>query len=305
MLDPTTLFTWAPHVDQRAVHTDTLVMTLGSYADAGHTQRQLDSQLLHHLPNRLLGTFDIDQLIDYTDNRPEITFDKNHFTDYTPPEIALHQVTDTNGQDFLLLQGPEPALQWERMAAAVAHLIEQLDVSQTVLVQTMPSPAPHTRPVVVSRYASDPALVDDSPVLGTFSLRASFSGLLTFRLGETGHPVHGLLAHVPHYLTETDFPPAATAMISAIQDSTSLRLPFDGLEPASAQVRRAIDAQVESNAELTQLISTMEEQYDNFTEANGLVPPTEQQLPNADEIGARFEDFLANLNEPEDHAEEE
>lgn len=302
MLDPTTLFSWAPHVDQRSVHADTLLVTLGSYADAGHTQRQLDDQLLHQLPNRLLGTFDADQLVDYTSNRPSLTFDRNHFTDYSGPQIALHLVTDTDGRDFLLLNGPEPALQWERMTAGVNHLINQLSVSQTVLVQTMPSPAPHTRPVVVSRYASDPELVKDSPGLGTFNLRASFTGVLMFRLGETDHPVYGLLAHVPHYLGETDFPPAASAMLSAIQDTTDLRLPFDGLETASALVRRAIDTQVEGNEELGTLIGALEEQFDQYAETVGFMPPSGQQLPDADEIGARFEDFLANLPKPDDES---
>lgn len=300
MLDPTALFSWAPHIDQRSVHADNLVVTLGSYADAGHTQRQVDDQLLQHLPNRLLGTFDADQLIDYTANRPTVTFDKNHFTDYYAPQLALHQVTDTDGRDFLLLNGPEPALQWERLAATVTHLIEQLAVERAVLVQTMPAPAPHTRPVVVSRYASDPSLVSDSPVLGTFSFRASFNALLMTRLGEAGTPAYGLLAHVPHYIAETDFPPAASAMLSALQDTTDLRLPFDGLETAAALVRKAIDSQVDGNEEFSTTLRSLEEQFDRFTEATGIVPPSEQQLPNAEEIGAQFEDFLANLTNPDD-----
>ncbi|NLE17674.1 MAG: PAC2 family protein, partial [Propioniciclava sp.] len=65
MLDPTSLFTWEPHVDQRTLRTPTMVVTLGSYVDAGHTQRQLDRQLLEQLPNRVLGRFDADQVLDY------------------------------------------------------------------------------------------------------------------------------------------------------------------------------------------------------------------------------------------------
>ncbi|MDN5570659.1 MAG: PAC2 family protein [Propionibacteriaceae bacterium] len=297
MLDPTTLFSWEPHVDQRTVHADTMIVTLGSYVDAGHTQRQTDEQLLQHLPNRLLGTFDADQLIDHTVRRPTITFDRNHFTDYAPHRIALHLVTDTDGRDFLLLNGPEPSLQWERMAAAVNHLAGQLDVQQTVLVQTMPAPAPHTRPVVVTPYASDPTLVSTEPVLGTFTLSAAFPGVLTLRMGEAGHPVLGLLAHVPHYISDHDFPPATSAMIEALRDATALRLPTDGLDLASTMVRQQIDAQVSQSEELTAMVEAMERQFDEFTEKMRIVPPTEQQLPSAEEIGAKFEDFLANLGD--------
>ena len=95
MLDPTRLFTWEPHIDQRRIRADTLVVTLGSYLDAGHAQRLVDDRLLDQLPNRVLGRFDADQLIDYGGRRPEIVFDRDHFDSYAKPEIALHLVTDT------------------------------------------------------------------------------------------------------------------------------------------------------------------------------------------------------------------
>ena len=304
MLEPTALFQWEPHVDQRTMRADSLVVTLGSFMDAGHTQRLVDDQLLQQLPNRLVGTFDADQVIDYAGHRPVITFDQNRYTDYQPPRIALHLVTDRDGRDFLLLTGPEPSLQWERMAAAVKYVIEQLGVQRTVLVQTMPAPAPHTRPVVVTRYANDSSLIETPPVLGTFQLSAPFSGVLTLRLGEAGHQVLGLLAHVPHYLVDTDYPPAAAAMISALREATSLALPADGFDLASAVVRQQIDAQVSANPELTEMISTLETAFDEFTQRMRVVPPTEQQLPSADEIGAQFEDFLAGLTgeQPDDPA---
>ena len=94
MLDPVSLFTWEPHVDQRRIHADTLVVTIGSFLDAGHAQRLMDAQLLDHLPNHVLGRFDADQLIDYAGRRPEIVFDRDHFVDYAKPELALHLVTD-------------------------------------------------------------------------------------------------------------------------------------------------------------------------------------------------------------------
>ena len=96
MLDPTRLFTWEPHIDQRRIRADTLVVTLGSYLDAGHAQRLVDDRLLDQLPNRVLGRFDADQLIDYGGRRPEIVFDRDHFDSYAKPEIALHLVTDTD-----------------------------------------------------------------------------------------------------------------------------------------------------------------------------------------------------------------
>lgn len=296
MLEPTSLFSWESHVDQRTLHADTLVVTLGSYVDAGHTQRLVDAELLEHLPNRVIGRFDADQLIDYAGRRPTIVFDRDHFGEYDKPEINLHLLTDHDGRDFLLLNGPEPSLQWERMSAGVQHVIDQLGVHRTVLVQSMPAPAPHTRPVAVTRFASDPALLEDEvPVLGTFQLSASFTGVLTLRLGEAGHDVLGLVAHVPHYIAENDYPDAARALMSALREASSLAVPTDGFDLAAGIVRAQIDHQVRESEELTGMVAALERGYDHFVQERDLRNAEKAQLPSADEIGEQFEQFLAEL----------
>lgn len=298
MLDPTTLFTWEPHVDQRRIRAHTLVVTLGSYVDAGHMQHQLDEHLLGRLPNRLLGRVDADQVTDYAGHRPTIVFDRNHFSRYDAPTVSLKLLTDTNGTDFLVLSGPEPSLQWERVAGTVRNLVQQLDVRRTVLVQSMPAPAPHTRPVAITRFASDPALVaDEEPLLGTFSLSASFTGMLTVRLGEAGHEVLGLLAHVPHYIADAEYSPAVVSMLDALRDATRLVIPRDGFELPVAAVRAQIDSQVQASEELTAMVGALEERYDAFVEQHRLRAAAEQELPSAEEIGQEFERFLADLGE--------
>lgn len=299
MLEPTSLFSWDDFVDHRTVHARTLVITLGSFADIGHTQRILDDHVLDTLPNHLLGHFDADQLHDYAGRRPPITFDRDHFEGYRSPEITLHQVTDAAGTDFLLLRGPEPSLQWERMSAAVTGLIEQLDVKQTVLVQAMPSPAPHTRPVVVSRFASQDDLLDDADShLGTFQISSSFNALLTLRLGEKGHEAIGLMAHVPHYLVDSDYPVGTLALLNALRETAHLDVPPGALALTSAATLGAIDDQVHQSEELGELVRTLEQQYDAFVEGRNRLTAAEAGLPSADELGAEAEKFLRGLGEP-------
>ncbi|MDO5534271.1 MAG: PAC2 family protein [Propionibacteriaceae bacterium] len=305
MLDPTALFQWEPHIDQRTLRADTLVVTLGSYVDAGHSQRLVDSQLMEHLPNRVLGRFDTDQVIDYAGRRPTIHFDRDHFAAYDKPEITLHLLTDRDGRDFLLLNGPEPSLQWERMAEGVRHVIDQLDVQRTYLVQSMPAPAPHTRPVAVTRFASDPELVaDEAPVLGTFQLSASFPGLLTLRLGEAGHDVLGLVAHVPHYIADNDYPDAAAALLTTLREIATLAVPVDGLDLAAGIMRAQIDTQVSESEELGEMVGALERGYDHFVSERQVRNAENASLPSADEIGEQFEQFLADLGTDEPDADQ-
>lgn len=301
MLDPTGLFRWDDFVDQRTVRARTLVVTLGSFADIGHAQRLVDGHVLNTLPNRVLGRFDADQLHDYTGRRPTVLFDRDHFEQFSGPDIVLHKVTDAAGTDFLMLTGPEPSLQWERMASAIIHVIEQIGIEETVLLQSMPSPTPHTRQIAVSKFASASDLLpDNQPMLGTFRVSSSFNALLTLRLGERGHAAIGLLAHTPHYLADSDDPASAVALLDALRDASGLDVPIGELGAAAGAASTAIDAQVNASAELTEMVRALEEQYDAFTLERQRLEREQADLPTADEIGDAAESFLRSLgNESE------
>ena len=297
MLDPTQFFSYESSIDQRTVHAKTLVITLGSYLDAGHAQRLVDDHLLNTLPNYQLGHFDVDQVFDYAGHRPHVTFDHDHFRDFQTPQIVLHHVTDNQGHPFLLLTGPEPALQWERMAAAIEHLIMEFDIDLTVLMHGFPAPSPHTRPVLVTQFASDSTLVPiRSGIPASFEMSASFDVLLTIRLGEKHHGVVGLSAHVPHYLTGFDYPDAAIALLENLTEVTSLSLPMGELGSLSKMTHEQIDGQIDGNAELQTAIEAMEQHYDALVKDRGL-PIKPQDLPTADEIGAELENFLRRIDD--------
>ena len=295
MLDPVRLFEFDPHVDRRTVRADTLVVTLGSH-DAGHTQRIIDEHLLNTLPNYTLGRFDADQLVDYGALRPRIAFDRDHFSDYRTPAIELHHLSDADRRGFLLLNGPEPSLQWERVAATIDWLLNQFDITETVLVHGVPAPAPHTRAIHVSRYAGQGDVVPmDEAVPMMFEMGANFGSLLSLRLGEKGRKVTGLVAHVPHYLVTGDVPTAAIALLERLSKHAQLALPVGRLPEAAALLRERVDAEVAESEEIQQMVGQLEHQYDQFMSNRTLTAGAD--LPTADEIGAQVEDFLRGLDE--------
>ena len=295
MQDPTQLFTYSGSIDRRSIHAETMLVTMGNFIDAGHDQRLLNQHLLHTLPNHELGRFDMDQLFDYAGHRPQIVFDKDHFTSFRAPKITLHLVRDTDGQSFLLLRGPEPSLQWERMAAAIEHVINEFDVRKTVLVQTFPAPAPHTRPVVVTRFASDPDLIPiNSGLSVSFEMSSSFGGLLTLRLGEKDHDVIGLAAHVPQYLAAMDYPDAALALLAAVREVTHLNLPDGDLTLRAVQTREEVDESVAASPELQEVIARIEQHHDAIMAQRG-APIDPESLPSGDQIAAELEEYLRRL----------
>ena len=290
-MDPTTLFSYERHVDSRALHGRTLLVTLGAFTDAGDAQRLLDDHLLNTLSSRVVGRLDMDQVHDYAGRRPEVTLQLDHFDDYEKPEILLHEVTDEEGQTFFLLTGPEPSFQWERVASALRIVVEQLGIERTLLLQGFPAPVPHTRELPVTRFAGDPESIAVRRTMpGTFRLRAPFTALLTMRLDEGGHDVVGLTVHVPQYLHEMSFPDAAIALLTAIGEERGPRIGADALEAQAHPVREAIAAQIEAQPALQEMVAGFEQRYDRMiTSGAGSV------VPSAEDIAAEVEEYLASF----------
>lgn len=290
-MDPTTLFSYEPHVDSRSLHGRTLLITLGAYSDAGSAQELLDDHLLNTLSSRVVGRLDMDQVYDYAGRRPEVTLELDHFEDYDRPEILLHEVTDPGGETFFLLTGPEPSFQWERVAGALRIVVEQLGIERTLLVHAFPSPVPHTRRLPVTRFAgSSDSIVVRRTMPGTFRLRAPFSALLTLRLAEAKHDVVGLSVHVPQYLHEMSYPDAALALLTAIGEEHGPQIPIGSLEAQAGPVREAIAEQVGTQPQLQEMVSGLEQRFDRMITSGAA-----DEVPTADDIAAEVEQYLAGF----------
>lgn len=296
MLDPRELFEMTS-AERPPLDRPVLIVGLGGFIDAGNAGRLAREHLLGTLAGTVIATFDVDQVYDYRARRPPMLFVEDHWESYTDPSLAVHLLTDAAGTPFLLLDGPEPDVQWERFVAAVRLLIADLDVSLTVGFNAIPMGVPHTRPVGVTAHANRSELIADyQSWIGTVQVPASATHLLEFRLGQAGQDVVGLAAHVPHYLTQVDYPAAAQVIIDNIARVSGLSLPTDALGTAAAEVRADIDAQVADSAEVAAVVLALEGQYDAFVGAEGrtLLAGNGGPLPTADEIAAELEKFLAD-----------
>ena len=273
-----------------------LVHALEGFSDAGHAIRLAADHLTGTLDTELVASFAIDDLLDYRSRRPMMTFKSDHFTNYENPQLNLYALRDSVGTPFLLLAGMEPDLKWERFITAVRLLAESLGVRQTVGLGAIPMAVPHTRPVSMTAHSNNKDLIaDHQPWVNEVQVPSSVSNLLEYRMAQHGHDAVGFTVHVPHYLAQTDYPAAAEALLEQVAKSAALQFPLNPLTEAAAEVRRKIDEQVEASAEITQVVSALERQYDTFVEAqeNRSLLARDEELPSGEELGAEFERFLA------------
>jgi predicted ATP-grasp superfamily ATP-dependent carboligase len=237
----------------------------------------------------VLAEFDHDQLHDYRSRRPAMIFDTNRWTSYADLHLRIYRVVDEQGEVFLLLSGPEPDVQWERLAAALIGLIERLGVRLTISVHGIPMAVPHTRPVTLTAHATDTDLVQGyRSWIDRVEVPASFTGLLEYRLGQLDRKAMGFAAHVPHYLAQAAFPEAALRLTRSLSQATGLAVPMEPLEKASASNLSDIAGEMASSSEVQELVATLEQQYDALR-----IDQTDR-VPSAEEIAAEFEKFLAD-----------
>ncbi|WTL27415.1 PAC2 family protein [Streptomyces sp. NBC_01498] len=306
MVDPRDLYEWEPKglavVDMAlAQESAGLVMLyhFEGYIDAGETGDQIVENLLESLPNQVVARFDHDRLVDYRARRPLLTFRRDRWTGYETPALEVRLVQDATGAPFLLLSGPEPDVEWERFAVAVAQVVERLGVRLAVNFHGIPMGVPHTRPVGITPHGNRTDLMPGhrSP-FEEAQVPGSAEALVEYRLMEAGHDVLGVAAHVPHYVARSSYPDAALTALEAITAATGLVLPgvAHSLRTEAQRTQTEIERQLsEGDEELVTMVQGLEHQYDAVAgaESRGNLVAEPAELPSADEIGREFEKFLA------------
>lgn len=285
-----------------------LIHSLEGFLDAGNAAALATQELLSQSSGRVVASFDIDAFYDYRARRPPMTFSESRYQDYEAPRLVVRLNHDSLGTPYLLLHGPEPDTHWEAFALAVRTVVEKFRVRLTVAMGAVPMAVPHTRPVMLTNHATVPdLLLHENIWRGQIRVPASAQALLELRLGGWGHPAMGFVAHIPHYVAQFDYPAAAATMLESVEVVTGLQWELADVEAAGEAKMVEIAAQIEDSAEVRDVVSGLEQQYDAFhrSEQDGDALPLadERDLPTGEELGAEFERFLAGLDRPNDPGE--
>ena len=298
-LDPRDLYELAPDLPE--LDGPVLVQALDGFVDAGAAKRLARTQLLGVHGGTVVATFDVDALLDYRARRPVMTFAEDHWADYSDPQLTITLLHDSaKDTPFLVLSGPEPDVQWEAFTTAVRQVVEQLGVSMTVGLNSIPMAVPHTRPLGVIAHATRPELVAGyERWVGTVQVPSSAGHLLEYRLGQAGHDAAGFAVAVPHYRAEAEHPGAALALLDSVAALTGLTFDTGSLDSAAVEMSAQVDETVAGSEEVRAVVEALERQYDAYLAGSGrsLLASMGGSLPSADEIGDELERFLAEQAE--------
>ncbi len=270
-----------------------LVLAPEGWIDAGLAGAGAMGALLNSIPTELVATFDSDELIDYRARRPTSIMEDGVYQGLTWPTIELRSGRDEDGQDVLVLVGPEPDSRWHAFAGAVAELAGMFGARLLVGMAGFPAPVPHTRSAPLAASATSMELATSIGVVpGILQVPAGILAALGEQLGAMGVPTIGLWARVPHYAAGLPYPDGSLQILDGLSRVTGLRVDSPELREAAGETRRRLDDLASNSAQHRTLVRQLESQFDAEAENQSALAAGWANLPSGDELAAELEKFL-------------
>ena len=238
------------------------------------------------------GTF-----FDFTRYRPNMRVVKGK-REVKIPNSIIRFAKSENGPDYLFLHLLEPHSNGEDYTDSILEVVKHFDVKRYCRVGAMYDAVPHTRPLLVTGSLGKVEQLRPVPHLktrhSTYQGPTTIMNLLNEGIDQSDIESISFMVHLPQYVQlEEDFT-GASRMIEALS-SVYDTIPAD-LAPVRRGQRqyRELNATVERNSELKQLIQQMEAYYD--AQLDSEESSDTEQAPVAN-LSPEIEKFLSELGE--------
>jgi proteasome assembly chaperone (PAC2) family protein len=269
-----------------------MVCAFEGWNDAGDAASTAVSFMNTALGAERFAHVDTEEFYDFQANRPRIQLSaKEGRREIEWPSVEMYAAQVPGGRrDLVLVQGVEPSLRWRSFSALVVELAEALGVQMVITLGALLADVPHTRPVAMTGFASDPALMER---LGThrpsdYEGPTGIVGVLHGASTDAGLPSVSLWASVPHYVAAAPSPKAALALVRRLEGLLGVSLDTAELEEATAGYERQVGLAVSSNPEVQAFVDRLEEDEDE-SEDPPLMPG---DLPSGELLASEFQRFL-------------
>ena len=229
-----------------------------------------------------------EEFFDFQANRPCIRFAEPGRREIVWPGVEVFEALAPKApRDLVLVQGVEPSMRWRAFCGQLIDLAEALGVQLVVSLGALLGDIPHTRPVVLTGHASDPALVERLEMQGSsYEGPTGIVGVLHTACIEAGLPSASLWASVPHYVAAATNPKAALALVRRVERLVGVSVDVSKLESAAADYERQVGLAVQSDPDIQAFVERLEQAAESEQEAS----PTD--VPSGDVLAREFQRFL-------------
>ena len=266
-----------------------MVCAFQGWNDAGDAASSAVSFLASALEARRFARVDPEDFYDFQANRPSVQFDDSNRRELVWPTVEVFEAPAPRApRDLVLVQGVEPSMHWRAFTSHLVDLAEALGVQMVVSLGALLGDVPHTRPVAMTGYASDPSLVERLGLQSsTYEGPTGIVGVLHHACAEAGLPSASLWAAVPHYVAAAANPKAALALVRRLEGLIGVSVDVSDLESAATDYERQVGLAVQSDPDIQAFVERLEQAAES--EEEGSSP---DEVPSGDILAREFQRFL-------------
>src|SRR3984885_2859276 len=265
-----------------------MVCAFQGWNDAGDAASNAVSFLASALQASSFARIDSEEFYDFQANRPSIRFDEHQTREIEWPTVEIFEAQAPRApRDLVLVQGVEPSMRWRAFSTHLIDLAEALGVQVVVSLGALLGDVPHTRPVAMSGFASDPALVERLGMpSSSYEGPTGIVGVLHSACTNAGLPSASLWAAVPHYVAAASNPKAALALLRRVEGLIGVSVDVSELESAATDYERQVGLAVQSDPDIQAFVERLEQAAEN----DEVLTP--EQVPSGDMLAREFQRFL-------------
>lgn len=267
-----------------------MVCAFSGWNDAGDAASNATSFLAQALEAQRFARIDSEEFYDFQANRPTVKIDETQARVISWPCVELLEARAPRApRDLVILQGAEPSMRWRTFSKLVVDLAEALDVQLVVTLGGLLADVPHSHPVVMTGFASDPALMERLALKpSTYEGPTGIVGVLHAACSQAVLPSASVWASVPHYVASATSPKATLALLRKLELLVGVSVDVSELESASEEYEQQVSLAVQSDPDIQAFVERLEQRAAE-SEDSELGPA---DLPSGDSIAREFQRFL-------------
>jgi proteasome assembly chaperone (PAC2) family protein len=282
-----------------------MVCAFEGWNDAGDAASTALAFMSKALEAQRFAHIDTEEFYDFQANRPRIRLSgQDGHREIEWPSVEMYEAQVPGAQrDLVLVQGVEPSLRWRSFSALIVELAEALGVQMVITLGALLADVPHTRPVAMTGFASDPALMERMGAHrpSDYEGPTGIVGVLHSVCTDAGLPSMSLWASIPHYVAAAPSPKAALALVRRVEGVLGISLDTGELEEATVGYERQVGLAVSSNPEVQAFVDRLEQDEtddeDEDGEESADLPLLLEDLPSGDLLASEFQRFLRQQGE--------
>ncbi|CAL8969871.1 hypothetical protein TESS_TESS_02015 [Tessaracoccus sp. O5.2] len=258
-----------------------VLIGFSGWNDAANAASDLLRHLIDAYPGSDAGAIDDERFYDFQATRPML-----HRAADGPwvewPGVRIRVVNHPD-RDLVVMIGPEPNLLWRTFAAELIGHVQRVEPDIVVFLGAMLSDTPHSRPLPVGLYTSDPGVEQRLSIQpNDYTGPTGMIGVASQLMLHARIPAASLWVSVPHYVAAPPNPKAQEALLTELEGVLRVALDHKSIPEEAERWSTAVDQLSQQDPDIAEYIEQLEEARDQ----------EEVQEATGDTIAAELEKFL-------------